>query len=113
MASLIHDTSPMLRHSYNKVIIHFENVATVNGWDSAQKLQWLRVRVTGCTQKALHRLPRPAATSYKTTRDALKARFEPESKHTRYQAEFQVRRKKISEGWADFADELKSLADKA
>ena len=35
------------------------------------------------------------------------------SRHARYQAEFQVRRKKTSEGWADFADELKFLADKA
>ena len=85
----------------------------MNGWDSAQKLQWLRVRITGRAQKALHRLPGSAATSYETTRDALKARFEPESRHTRYQAEFQVRRKKASEGWADFADDSKSLADKA
>ena len=46
------------------------------------------------------------------TRDALKTRFEPESRHTRYQAEFQARHKKASEGWADFADELRSLADK-
>ena len=43
----------------------------------------------------------------------MKARFDPESRHTRYQAEFQARRKKSSEGWADFADDLKALADKA
>jgi hypothetical protein len=51
--------------------------------------------------------------TYEATRDALKARFDPESRRTRYQAEFQTRRKKASEGWADFADELRSLADKA
>ena len=82
----------------------------MNGWDDSQKLQWLRVRLTGRAQKALHRLPGPVASSYEATRDA---RFEPESRHTRYQAEFQARRKKAGEGWADFANELRSLADKA
>lgn len=42
----------------------------------------------------------------------MKARFDPESRHTQYQAEFQARRKKVSEGWADFADDLKALVDK-
>lgn len=92
---------------------HFENVAAVNGWDNTQKLQWLRVRLTGRAQKALHRLTGTAAASYEATKDALKARFEPESKHTRYQAEFQARRKRANEGWADLADDLRSLADKA
>ena len=92
---------------------HFENVATVNGWDDTQRLQWLRVRLTGRAQKALHRLPELVASSYGATRDALKARFEPESRHTWYQAEFQAQRKKGGEGWADFADDLRSLTDKA
>ena len=99
--------------SWSEWCFHFENVAAVNGWDGAQKLQWLRVRVTGRAQKALLRLHGPATTSFEATRDALKARFEPESRYTRYQAEFQARRKKASEGWADFADELRSLVDKA
>ena len=91
---------------------HFENVPVVNGWDDTQKLQWLRVRVTGRVQKALHRLTGPAAVSYEATRDTLHACFDPESRYTRYQAEFQARRKKPSEGWAHIADELRSLADK-
>ena len=44
---------------------------------------------------------------------ALRGRFEPESRKIRYQAEFQSRRKKASEGWADFADDLQSLTEKA
>lgn len=98
--------------SWSEWSFHFENVASVNGWDENQKLQWLRVRVTGRAQKALHRL-QDAATTYEATRDALKARFDPESRQTRYQAEFQTRKKKPGEGWADFADDLRSLADRA
>ena len=99
--------------SWTDWCFHFENVASVNGWDDAQKLKWLRVRMTGRAQKALHRLTGTAIATYEATRDAMKARFEPESRQTRYQAEFQTRRKKPSEGWADFADDLRSLADKA
>ena len=88
-------------------------MAAANGWNDAQKVQWLRVRVTGRAQKALHRLMGPAIASYETTRDALCARFEPESCYMRYQAEFQARRKRAGEGWTDFADDLRDLADKA
>ena len=82
---------------------HFDDVAAVNGWDDAQKLAWLRVRLTGCAQKALQRLPDTARGTYAATRAALKARFDPDSRQTRYQAEFQTRRKRAIEGWADFA----------
>jgi hypothetical protein len=99
--------------SWTDWCFHFDNVAAVNGWSDAQKLQWLRVRLTGRAQKALHRLTASTNTSYAATRDALHARFEPDSCHTRYQAEFQSRRKRAGEGWADFADDLRSLADKA
>ena len=43
---------------------------------------------------------------------ALDERFEPASQKTLYQAEFQTRRKKRSEDWAEFADDLRTLADK-
>ena len=99
--------------SWSDWCFHFDNVAAVNGWDEAQKLQWLRVRVTGRAQKALLRLPAVTAASFDSTREALRTRFEPESRQTRYQAEFQLRRKKAAEGWADLADALRTLADKA
>jgi len=99
--------------SWTDWCFHFENVSAVNGWDDTQKLRWLRVRVTGRAQKALHRLSGPATASYEARRDALRARLEPESRHTRYEAEFQSRRKRAGEGWADFADDLRRLADKA
>lgn len=42
---------------------------------------------------------------------ALKERFEPKCQHNHYQAEFKTRRKKKSEGWADYAEDLKVLVD--
>ena len=98
--------------SWEEWTFHFENVAVVNGWDEAQKLQFLRVRLTGRAQKALQRLPEVSCNTYTAARSALQERFEPSSRRTRYQAEFQTRRKRGSEGWADFADDLKFLAEK-
>lgn len=92
---------------------HFENVAAVNWWDDTQKLKWLRVRLTGRAQKALLCVSKSSRVDYETTRQALKACFEPDSRQTRYQAEFQKRRKRAGEGWADLADDLRSLADRA
>ena len=94
-------------------IDHFENVAAVNGWDEAAKLQWLRVRLTGRAQTALKRLPEATRESYADTLAALKRRFEPESKRELYIAEFQARRKGKTESWADFAEDLRKLADRA
>ena len=44
--------------------VHFEDVAEVNTWSVEQKLQWLRVRLTGHAQKASHRLPDESQASY-------------------------------------------------
>ena len=92
---------------------HFESVADVNGWDGGQKLKWLKVRLTGRAQIAFQRLPEGAQGDFKEAKKALTERFEPKSRQTRYQAEFQTRHKKKTEGWADFAEDLKQLADHA
>ncbi len=92
---------------------HFENVAAVNEWDNANKLKWLKVRLTGRAQTAFQHLPEETREDYKQASRALKERFEPASRKCRYQAEFQTKRKKKTEGWADYAEELRSLANKA
>eukprot|EP00731_Ephydatia_muelleri_P000948 Em0001g948a len=51
--------------------------------------------------------------NYGDTKKALKERFEPASQTARYLAEFENRRKKKTEGWADFAEDLRSLVEKA
>ena len=99
--------------SWDEWSVHFENVAAVNEWNDEQKLQWLKVRLTGRAQKAFQRLPEATQAIFDAAKEALTGRFEPASRKTRYQAEFQARRKKASEGWADLADDLQSLVDKA
>ena len=88
-------------------------MSPVNEWTDALKLKWLRVRLTGRAQKAFHRLPPESVATYRGATNALQERSEPKSRRTRYQAEFETRRKRKSKGWADFAEDLRLLADKA
>ena len=93
--------------------LHFEDVAEVNSWSADDKLKWLRVRLTGRAQRAFHRLPTESKATYDAATIAMQQRFEPKSRTTRYQAEFEARRKKPAESWADLGDDLRSLVDKA
>eukprot|EP00731_Ephydatia_muelleri_P033767 Em0037g31a len=74
---------------------------------------WLKVRLTGRAQIAYQQLSDITRANYGDTKKALKERFEPASQTARYLAEFENRRKKKTEGWADFAEDLRSLVEKA
>ena len=92
---------------------HFENVADVNEWNDGMKLKWIKVRLIGRAQKAFQHLGDEARESYAGSKAAPRSRFEPESKQSRYRAELETRRKKRDEGWADFAEDLRVLSEKA
>ena len=96
-------------------IVRFENIASVNSWNAEAKLKWIKVCLAGRAQKAFQGLPEEARGTYDDVKVALTQRFEPASKRELYNAyaELQVRAKKQSEGWADFAEELRRLVDKA
>ena len=99
--------------SWDDWIDHFESVAEVNKWDGAAKILWLRVRLTGRAQTAFKQLSDEARAAYADCKQALRERFEPDSKKELYLAEFQTRSKRATEGWAAFAEDLKVLANKA
>ena len=93
--------------------IHFENVATLNGWSPEQQLQWLAVRLVGRAQIAFQNLAAEARGTYVAAKTALLRRFDPESKRGLYAAEFHARQKQPLEDWACFAEDLKTLVNKA
>lgn len=99
--------------SWDEWIDHFDSVAEVCGWDAANKLKWLRVRLTGRAGTFFRRLPEATRADFELATAALKSRFEPESKKALYRSELLARRKKRDEGWAVFGEDLKILADKA
>ena len=80
---------------------------------SSDKLAWLKVRLTDRAQTAFKRLPQSTKEKFGDAVKALKERFKPTSKRELYTAEFQVRRKERKQDWADFAQDLRMLADKA
>ena len=91
----------------------FNNVAAVNSWSDEDKLKWLKVQLIGRAQTAFQRLSEDNRASFELATKALKERFEPSSQKTRYQAELRTRRKKSGEIWADLAEELRLISDKA
>ena len=99
--------------SWSDWVDHFESVAEVNSWDAAAKKKWIRARLTGRAATAMRRLSEADRESFDKIKAALKKRFEPECRKEVYMAEFQVRRKKRTEDWASFAEDLKTLVEKA
>ena len=84
--------------SWDKWVDHFDSVSQVCGWDDANKLKWLRVRLMGRAGTVFRRLPEGTRADFTLTTTALRSRFEPESKKELYRTE--LRKKKQSEGWA-------------
>ena len=99
--------------SWDEWIDHFDSVAQVCGWDGANKLKWLRVRLTERAGTFFRRLPEETRADFDRATEALRRQFEPESKKELYRAELQARKKKRNEEWAIFGEDLKNLADKA
>jgi len=98
---------------WDEWITRFENVATVNDWDAAAKLNWIKACLAGRAQKAFQGLLEGSRDTYNHAKVALTERSESESKHELYNAELQVRVRKPNEGWADFAEDLRRLTEKA
>ena len=99
--------------SWEDWIDHFESAAAVNKWEDADKLLWLRARMTGRAQKSYKNLPDIARATYDACKTALQERFEPASKKDLYLTEFYARKKRKTEDWASFAEDVKTLADRA
>ena len=89
--------------NFDEWISHFESVSAVNGWTEDENLLWIRVRLTGKAHVAHAQLPHETQQTYAAVKDALRERFEPETKSELYKAQFESRRKQKEENWADLA----------
>ena len=100
--------------NWDDSLVHFENCAAVNSWESdEEKRKWIRVRLTGKAQTALQRFPADAHSKYSKCVAALRRRFHPDSKRNLHMMELAVRKRLKEEEWASFGDALRTLADKA
>ena len=71
------------------------------------------VRLVGRAATAFKRVPEPARGSFADCIEVLRERFDPSSKRELYLAELLGRKKRRGEDWATFAEDLKTLVDKA
>ena len=67
----------------------------------------------GKAHMAYTRLSHETQQHYTTTKEALRECFKPPSNQHLYKVEFESRKKRDKESWADFANELLLLASKA
>ena len=98
--------------SFSDWLDHFESVAAINDWDDNAKLLWMRVWLIGRAQTAYGRLPESKKGNYPTLKKSRKERFEPDSRRELYLSEFSTRTRKAGEDWAEYADDLRLLADR-
>ena len=96
----------------DRVGVQFPEHCNSERVDWCPELQWLQVHLTGHVQKAIQHLLVEVAASLEKIMKALDERFKPASQKTLYQAEFQTCRKKRSDTWTEFADDLRTLVDK-
>ena len=94
-------------------IDHFDRIADVNEWDADKQKKWFPARLTGRAASVYKRLSDAIKADLKLTKEALKERFEPASRKELYRAELASRKKKRSEDWAAYGEELTRLAEKA
>jgi len=83
--------------SFDEWVSHFQNVLTVDGWNDANKLLWLKVRLTGKAHMAFVQLAHETQQSYATTKEAFIDRFDLPSKQQMYKVEFEARAKRDKE----------------
>ena len=101
------------KQSWSDWVDHFDSVAVVNGWEAADKKKWIRARITGRAATAYKRLSADDQSTYDKITAALKKRFEPECRKELFIAEFHQRKKRRTEDWAAFGEDLRTLVEKA
>ena len=90
-------------------IIHFECVASWNGWTDFEKAQQLIMSLRGSAQKLLGELNVEQLTDYQQIKFFLSRRFSPVEKETAYRCQFRNRKQQRQESASDFGYSLQRI----
>ena len=94
-------------------IVHFETVATWNGWTDLEKGLQLATCLRGKAQKVLSELKPSQKSNYITLTSVLAKRFNPPHRENAFRAVLRQRRRLPKESLMDFGCEVSRLAQKA
>ena len=94
-------------------IVHFETVATWNGWTDLEKGLQLATCLRGKAQKVLSELKPSQKSNYITLTSVLAKRFNPPHRENALRAVLRQRRRLPKESLMDFGCEVSRLAQKA
>ena len=94
-------------------IVHFETVATWNGWTDLEKGLQLATCLCGKAQKVLSELKQSQKSNYITLTSVLDKRFNPPHRENAFRAVLRQRRGLPKESLMDFGCEVSCLAQKA
>ncbi|XP_046378004.1 uncharacterized protein LOC124150124 [Haliotis rufescens] len=94
-------------------IVHFEQVASWNGWTEYEKAQQLSMFLRGAAQKLLSNLTLGQLNSYQAVKSALSKSFYPVEHNVAYRSEFRNRRQGHDETVSDYGYQLRRLANSA
>ena len=93
--------------------VHFETVATWNGWTDLEKGLQLATCLRGKAQKVLSELKPSQKSDYHTLTSVLAKRFNPPHRENVFRAMLRQRRRLPKESLMDFGCEVSRLAQKA
>ena len=93
--------------------VHFETVATWNGWTETEKGLQLATCLRGKAQKVLSELKPSQKSDYYTLTSVLAKRFNPPHRENAFRAVFRQRKRQPKESLMDYGCEVSRLAQKA
>ena len=93
--------------------VHFETVATWNGWMETEKGLQLATCLRGKAQKVLSELKPSQKSDYYTLTSVLAKRFNPPHRENAFRAVFRQRKRQPKESLMDYGCEVSLLAQKA
>ena len=94
-------------------IVHFETVATWNGWTDLEKGLQLATNLCGKAQKVLSELKPSQKSDYITLTSVLAKRFNPPHRKNAFRVVLRQRRQLYKEGLMDFCCEVSHFGQQA